>query len=123
MTWNSRSSITVRALRIACQAVDRDRVRDLLEPDVTAVVDGGGNVAAPPCPVTGAADVTDYLLGLIGDHPNLLLAEQSVNGRTGIVLSSGERVIGIVSVGIRLDRIAELLIVVNPEKLRAWNLG
>jgi RNA polymerase sigma-70 factor, ECF subfamily len=123
VTSSSRSRITVSDVRVACQAADPDSLRDLLEADVTAVVDGGGNVPAPAGPVTGAADVADYLLGLIGAHPSLLLAEHSVNGRTGIVLSSGERVVGVVSVGIRLDRVSELLIVLNPEKLRAWNLG
>ena len=111
------------ALRIACRDADAESLRLLLETDVTAVVDGGGNVPAPAGPVTGAADVADYLLGLIGDHPPLLLAEHSVNGGTGIVLISGERVVGVVTVGTRLDRVAELLIVLNPEKLRAWNLG
>ena len=120
---SSRSSITVSSLRIACQGGDAEGLRRLLEADVVALVDGGGNVRAPADPVTGAADVADYLLGLLGEHPRMQLAEHSVNGRSGIVLRSGGRVVGIVNVGTRLDRVAELMIVLNPEKLRGWNLG
>ena len=92
-------------------------------PDVIAVVDGGGIVRAPSDPVTGATAVVGFLLELLGEHPRRSVTEHSVNGRVGIVLRSEGRVIGIVSVGTRLDLVDELLIVLNPEKLGAWNLG
>jgi RNA polymerase sigma-70 factor, ECF subfamily len=114
---------TLRALRLACQGADGDALRRLFVTDVVAVVDGGGIVRAPPDPVTGAAAVVDYLLELLGEHPRRSVSEHSVNGRTGIVLRSEGRVIGIVGVGTRLDLVDELLIVLNPEKLRAWNLA
>jgi len=108
---------------MACDAADADALRHLFVSDVIAVVDGGGIVRAPSDPVTGATAVVGFLLELLGEHPRRSVTEHSVNGRVGIVLRSEGRVIGIVSVGTRLDLVDELLIVLNPEKLGAWNLG
>lgn len=113
--------VVVTAVRAACQALDGRALRTVLGANVTAVVDGGGVVPAPVVPIRGTAEVADYLLGLVTQHPEPVLSAQPVNGGTGIVVASGGRVVGIVSLGTRSGRVDELFIVLNPAKLRAWN--
>ena len=54
-------------------------------------------------------------------HPDAVAVECPVNGEPGIALHTGHDIVGVLTVGLRADRISRLWLVVNPEKLRAWN--
>ena len=104
----------------ACQAADLAGVESVLAPDVVAVCDGGGLVAAPDQPVRGAVEVARLLLGLLA---GTLLSHSTVNGLPGLVArrTDGTALAVLVATGSPLE-IATLWIVLNPDKLRRWTL-
>ena len=114
-------AVVITAVSAACQSSDHRALRKVLAENVTAIVDGGGAALAPTASLWGTAEVAGYLLGLVTNHPEAVLSERQVNGRAAIALASGGRVMGIVSLGTRSGLVEELFIVVNPDKLRAWN--
>jgi len=45
----------------------------------------------------------------------------SVNGRTGLVTRHGRRVVAVISLDVSDDRVAQVWVMLNPDKLRSWN--
>ena len=103
----------------ACAGGDVNEVMALLAPGVTAWADGGGKVSAATRPVHGESNVARWLLGVMA-RPHLagLQSEHAlVNGEPGLRLTVAGAPAGVLSVGIVDGRIAELRLVVNPDKL------
>jgi RNA polymerase sigma-70 factor (ECF subfamily) len=111
----------VRAVHAACRAGDADRLAGLLHTDVTAFFDGGGKVRALTAPVQGSRPVADSLLTLLTGPPGTTLAPHSVNGRTGLVARYGDRVAAVLSLDVADGRVAQVWVMLNPDKLRSWN--
>jgi RNA polymerase sigma-70 factor (ECF subfamily) len=61
------------------------------------------------------------LLALLDTFPARVLAEHDVNGAAGIVVRSNDRVVAVISVGVRAAKVSQLWAVTNPDKLRHWN--
>jgi RNA polymerase sigma-70 factor (ECF subfamily) len=115
----------VRRLAEACLTGDVGAIEAALDPNVLAVCDGGGQVAAPIRPVHGAAQVARLLqiLLLRGLLPEAGLTVETVNGRAALVVRRIAAVIAIVAVeGDEGDeeRATILWVVLNPAKLRGW---
>ena len=85
----------------------------------------------------GADNVARYLLGSLRKASDLTVEERDVNGELGLVVSVGDEIVGTVSwhgvagtVSGRVaaprrlggdGRIHDVWIVMNPDKLSAWN--
>jgi RNA polymerase sigma-70 factor (ECF subfamily) len=105
-------------LVLACSAGDPQRVADLLHPEVTVLIDRGA-LGPSTDPIRGVPAVAALLIDLLAGERSV--AEQSVNGRSGLVLRQGSAVVGIVMVNIRNNLVLNVWIAVNPGKLRHWN--
>ncbi|WP_329264344.1 RNA polymerase subunit sigma [Streptomyces sp. NBC_01478] len=120
-TTPQQHDAAVRAVCRACVTEDGELLTSLLCPDVTAFFDGGGKVRALTGPVHGSRPVTDSLLTLLARRPRTTLTTHSVNGRTGLVARYGRQVAAVISLDVANDRVAQLWVMLNPDKLRSWN--
>ncbi|MER5449829.1 hypothetical protein ABT065_30035 [Streptomyces sp. NPDC002764] len=102
-------------------AGDGELLASLLRPDGMAVFDGGGKVRAPTGPVHGGRAIAESLLTLLGGHRRPALSAHSVNGRTGLVACCGHRIAAVISLDVTGGRGTGPWIVLNPDKLVAWN--
>ncbi|MCC9684387.1 RNA polymerase subunit sigma [Streptomyces sp. MNU103] len=113
----------VHAVRRALLAADADLLLSLLAPDATAFFDGGGKIRTLVAPVHGRDRVARSLLSLLDRGPHTPLAAHSVNGRTGLVVRHGRRVVAVLSLDVSGAEAVGVWVVVNPDKLRYWNAG
>lgn len=111
----------VHRLYLACAARDRSAIVRLLDPQVTAVIDSGGRVPAWRVPVVGPERVAALLLEILTQQPTVI-SRESVNGRPGLVLRAFGRVTGVLSVDVHSTLVTTIWIVLNPDKLRHWNI-
>jgi RNA polymerase sigma-70 factor (ECF subfamily) len=101
----------------ALRRLDIPEMLELLDDDVTLRSDGGGQVQAARRPIVGADKVTRFLVGISSVEFEAI--EVALNGQPGLVIKVGGEVFGAVSIDLRDDRIRDIFIVVNPEKLEA----
>ena len=74
-------------VRKAWEAKDIDAIVGLLDPDATAVADGGGRVIAALSRSRVAEQIAHYYVDIVGLAPaDLKLVECTVNGRPGLVM-------------------------------------
>ncbi|WP_153341065.1 RNA polymerase sigma factor SigJ [Nocardia aurantia] len=109
------------AFRAAWQTGDLAELVRLLDPQATAVTDGGGLVSASIEPIVGAPAVARFFLDVFGRQPDLLVEEALVNGEPGLVAHAAGEVLAVISLGVTDGRIDRIWVVRNPEKLAAWN--
>ncbi|WP_167137819.1 RNA polymerase sigma factor SigJ [Diaminobutyricimonas sp. TR449] len=108
----------VQAFAAACLGGDIRALVAVLDPDVVSRADGGEHVNAAKRTLTGADPVARYLLGLVSKYgADGTASIELVNGRTGIVLRTAGQVTGVLDLGVVDGRVAEIALVVNPEKL------
>ena len=116
----ARRAELIRQFKEAWEATDIATLVNLLDPDVTAVADGGGVVIAALEPVHGGANVAQYFTGLpILDYGRTLV-ERTVNGQPGLVIEFEGVTETVIAFDIAEDRITNIWAVRNPEKLRPW---
>ncbi|WP_043673163.1 RNA polymerase sigma factor SigJ [Streptomyces xylophagus] len=113
----------VSAFRGACETGDLDTLVALLDPDVESRSDGGGKVRAALRPVVGRDKVARLFLGLMRREPEVELVEDDVNGMPGVAVRMGGTTLAVLAMEVRGGLITELWLVVNPDKLGAWNGG
>jgi RNA polymerase sigma-70 factor, ECF subfamily len=104
----------------ACELGHLDDLLDTLAADVVFDGDGGGKAAAAVQPVRGTDRVSRFLLGLFqkGKLLGTTLRPVQVNGQPGaMVFDSNDRLVNVIALDIRDDRIQNIRSVVNPEKL------
>lgn len=111
----------VTAFREACETGDLDALVALLDPAVESRSDGGGKVRAALRPVVGPDKVARLFLGLMRREPDMEIVEDFVNGMPGVAVRLGGTTIAVLAVEVRGGLISELWMVVNPDKLGAWN--
>jgi RNA polymerase sigma-70 factor, ECF subfamily len=109
------------AVRRACVKEDAGLLASLLCPDVTAFFDGGGKLRALTRPVHGSRRVAHSLLTLLARRPRTTLTTHSVNGSTGLVARYDHQVAAVISLDIANHQVAQVWVVLNPDKLRTWN--
>ncbi|WP_030934171.1 RNA polymerase sigma factor [Streptomyces sp. NRRL B-24720] len=120
-TTPERHDALACAVRQACLTEDARLLVSLLCPDATAFFDGGGKVRALVRPVHGSRQVAHSLLTLLARHPRTTLTTQSVNGRTGLVARYDHQVAAVISLDIADHHVAQVWVVLNPDKLHSWN--
>jgi SnoaL-like protein len=108
----------VRRFAAACAAGDIAALSTILTADCRVVSDGGGKVRAPLHPVRGGDAAARFLSTLLAGQPGIAIAVGSVNGHAALLVSQGGRTVATVAVTITARKIAEVWIVLNPDKLR-----
>jgi RNA polymerase sigma factor (sigma-70 family) len=110
----------VREFRQAWEAKDIGALIGLLDPDATAIADGGGLVSAELLPIEGGEQVARYAIDLIRLAPDLKILERTVNGQPGLIAQQDGVTVAVLALDIAGDRIKRIWAVRNPEKLRPW---
>lgn len=113
----------VRDFKQAWEAKDIHALIGLLDPDVTAIGDGGGLVRAHLHPVEGAEQIARMILEVSRREPNLTILERMVNGQPGLVAQLAGKTVTVFAFDVADDRITHIWGVRNPEKLRPWTAG
>ncbi|MEV1248372.1 RNA polymerase sigma factor SigJ [Nonomuraea sp. NPDC050022] len=113
----------VRDFKQAWEAKDIDALIGLLDPDATAIADGGGLVSARLHPIEGSEQVARYCVEIADLAPGLTLLERTVNGQPGLVLQLDDVTVAVMAFEVAGDRIKHMWGVRNPEKLRPWTTG
>ena len=114
----------VAAFARACEDGDLAALAQVLDPRVVVRSDGGGVVSAARRAVTGRDDAARFLLGIAakavaGGLP-VTTEVALVNGRSGLVVRTGDAVAAVVDVAVADGLVREVAIVVNPHKLAPW---
>jgi len=115
-----------QAFMMACASNDPVALGKLLADDVVLRSDGGGKVHAALNPVYGRDHVTRFILGVLkrglskpGYSPAAIGVPRFVyvNGEPGVIQSDAEGDRAVTTIAAEGDRITQVFIVVNPEKL------
>jgi RNA polymerase sigma-70 factor (ECF subfamily) len=122
-TPTAQQAGVVRAFKQAWQAKDIGALIGLLDPDATAIADGGGLVSAELRPIEGGEQVARACVELAGRAPNLTLLERTVNGQPGLVAQQDGVTVAVLAFDVARGRIKHIWAVRNPEKLRPWTTG
>jgi RNA polymerase sigma-70 factor (ECF subfamily) len=111
----------VQEFKRAWEAMDVDALVGLLDPDATAVSDGGGVVRAAIHPVVGGERVGRYYGHLARrTHGQLTLLERTVNGQPGLVALHDGVIDAVFAFEVAGGRITHIWAIRNPDKLRPW---
>ena len=116
----ARHAEVVRDFKRAWEAKDIEALIGLLDPDSTAVGDGGGLVSAVLRPIEGGAQVARFFVDVADRAFELTILERSVNGQPGLVVQHDGVTVMVMAFGIAGDRIKHIWAVRNPDKLRPW---
>lgn len=109
----------VREFKLAWQAKDINALIGLLDPDATAVGDGGGIVTAQLRPIEGAEQIARFFADRTRPG-RLAVRECAVNGQPGLAAHLDGALVSVYAFDIADDRIRRIWAVLNPEKLRPW---
>jgi RNA polymerase sigma factor (sigma-70 family) len=122
-TPTAQQADIVRDFKQAWEANDIDALISLLDPDATAIADGGGLVSAALRPIEGGEQIARVCVDIASWVPNLTLLERTVNSQPGLVAQQDGITVTVYAFDIAGDRIKHIWAVRNPEKLRPWTTG
>jgi len=111
--------VTAAFLRAAVDG-DVGALVDLIDPDVVLRSDGGGVVPAARVPVYGPDRVATLLSGLGRHYAGAQARPVRLAAGPGFVLRRNGAVLGVVGMEFAGGRVAEVNLVVSPEKLRRF---
>ncbi|MFI7448956.1 RNA polymerase sigma factor SigJ [Nonomuraea sp. NPDC049714] len=111
----------VRDFKQAWEAKDIDALIGLLDPDATAIADGGGLAITFLRPIEGAEQIAHAWVEIADRRPgSMTLVERTVNGQPGLVAQQDGVTVTVFAFEVAGDRIKHIWVVRNPEKLRRW---
>ena len=113
----------VRGFKAAWEAHDINALVGLLDPDATAIADGGGLARAHLHPIEGGEQVAQAYIDITRAAPNLTILESTVNGLPGLIAQQNGVTVTVYAFEIAGDRIEHIWAVRNPDKLRPWTIG
>ncbi|TCC52543.1 sigma-70 family RNA polymerase sigma factor [Kribbella capetownensis] len=120
----AQSAGVVRDFKQAWAAKDIDALIRLLDPDATAVGDGGGLATTFLDPIEGGEQIAHAWVALAHRKPaDMTFLERTVNGRPGLVAEQDGAVVTVFAFEVAGDRIRHIWVIRNPEKLRRWTTG
>lgn len=120
VTPAARHADIVRSFKLAWEAKDVNALIGLLDPNATAVADGGGLVSAELRPIDGGELIARAVIDVAAKAPDLTILERPVNGQPGLVVQLDGITVAVFAFDVVGDRIARIWAVRNPEKLRSW---
>ena len=111
----------VRDFKQAWEAKDIDALIGLLDPDATAIADGGGIATTFLRPIEGAEQIAHAWIEIARRRPgNMTFLERTVNGQLGLVAQQDGVTVTVFAFAVAGDRVKHIWVVRNPEKLRRW---
>ncbi|MFD5633117.1 RNA polymerase sigma factor SigJ [Streptomyces sp. NPDC127077] len=120
----ARSTGVVSAFKEAWEAKDIDALIGLLDPDATAIADGGGLAQSFLHPIEGGERIAHAWAGLADRRRDgMTLLERTVNGQPGLVAQQDGVIVTVLAFEVAGDRIRHIWVMRNPEKLRRWTTG
>jgi RNA polymerase sigma factor (sigma-70 family) len=112
----------VAAFKAAWQAGDIAGLIGRLDAGAIATIDGGGKVSAAPAPLTGVDRIARFFLDVHRRQPDLTIVETTVNGAPGLIATDRTGgTLAVVSFALRRERITDIWVMRNPDKLTSWN--
>jgi RNA polymerase sigma-70 factor (ECF subfamily) len=120
-TPTARQAGIVADFKAAWEAKDIDALIGLLDPDATAIADGGGLATTFLRPIEGAGQIARAWVEIANRAPsNMTFLECTVNGQPGLVAQQDGLTVTVFAFDVAGDRIKHIWVVRNPEKLRRW---
>jgi RNA polymerase sigma factor (sigma-70 family) len=119
----ARQARIVRDFKRAWEAKDIDALIGLLDPNATAIGDGGGLAGAALHPIQGGEQIARAVVDVAGRAPALTFLERTVNGQPGLVAQHDGVTVTVMAFAVAGDRITRIWAVRNPDKLRPWTTG
>ncbi|MGW1536529.1 RNA polymerase sigma factor SigJ [Streptomyces aureus] len=120
----SGRSDVVGAFKVAWEAKDIEALIGLLDPDATATADGGGLATTFLHPIVGGERIAHAWAELARRRPaDTVLLERTVNGRPGLVAQQDGVTVTVFAFEVVGDRIRNIWVMRNPEKIRRWTTG
>jgi RNA polymerase sigma-70 factor (ECF subfamily) len=114
----------VRAFKRAWEAKDIDALIGLLDPDATAIADGGGLATTFLRPIEGGEQIARAWVEIANRATSdMTFLERTVNGQPGLVALHDGVTVTVFAFDVAGDRIKHIWVVRNPEKLRPWTTG
>jgi RNA polymerase sigma factor (sigma-70 family) len=111
----------VRAFNAAWEAKDINALIGLLDPDATAIADGGGLATTFLLPIEGGEQIAHAWVEIANRAPSdVTFLERTVNGQPGLVAQKDGAILTVFAFEVTGDRITHIWAVRNPEKLRSW---
>jgi RNA polymerase sigma-70 factor (ECF subfamily) len=111
----------VRNFKRAWQAKDINAIIGLLDPDATAIADGGGRALTFLHPIHGSAQIARAWVELANRATSsMTLLERTVNGQPGLVIQHDGVTVTVLAFDVADNRIKHIWVIRNPEKLRTW---
>ena len=111
----------VHQLHVAAETHDRDRLRSLLAPTVSVVVDSGTGDPAGVRVVQGFEDATVVLEHGFAEMAGVLVDERSVNSQAGLIITRSGAPIASVAVDFTGRLITMIWVRLDPVGRRHWN--
>ena len=120
----ARQAGIIRAFRQAWEAKDIDALIGLLDPDATAIADGGGLATTFLRPIEGGEQIARAWVEIANRAPgNMRFLERTVNGQPGLVAQQDGVTVTVFAFDVTGGRVKHIWVVRNPEKLRPWTTG
>ncbi|SDC93650.1 RNA polymerase sigma factor SigJ [Glycomyces harbinensis] len=118
-TSAARRAGIVRDFKRAWERNDIDALIGLLDPEASAIADGGG-AGALLRPVEGAERIVASMVRLEDRLRRLRILERTVNGQPGLIAQLDGATVSVYAFAFAGDRITRIWAVRNPDKLRSW---
>jgi hypothetical protein len=122
-TPTAQQADLVRDFKQAWEAKDMDALIGLLDPNATAIADGGGLVSAVLRPIEGGEQIARLVVDVASRVPNLTILERTVNGQPGLVAQQDGLTVVVMAFDMANDPDQAHLGSTEPEKLRHWTTG
>jgi len=117
----ARHARIVRDFKEAWEAKDINALIGLLDPDATAIADGGGLAVAFLEPIEGSEQIARAWIEIANrGYSNSTFMECTVNGQPGLVAQQDGVIVSVFAFQIADNRIKHIWVVRNPEKLGPW---
>jgi RNA polymerase sigma factor (sigma-70 family) len=117
----ARQAGIIRAFKQAWEAKDIDALIGLLDPDATAIADGGGLATSFLDPIEGGEQIARAWVEIANRAAGVMtFTERTVNGQPGLVAQQDGRTVTVFAFDVAGDRIRHIWVVRNPDKLRPW---
>ena len=109
----------LRKFMAALDAQDEEALVALFAPEATWTADSGGKTPAAPLPIEGAERIAKLVIGLRKHFwaDDRVVEIAAVNGEPGLRIRDGNRLTAALSIATDGDRILNVYVVLNPDKL------
>ncbi|NYJ02225.1 RNA polymerase sigma-70 factor (ECF subfamily) [Nocardioides thalensis] len=121
----SEHAAAVQSFKAAWQNGDLAGLIEVLDPDSTAITDGGGIVSAALEPLRGPVAIAHFLMGVYERQPDLTIREELVNGELGLVATdTQDRTLAVLALSTTAaGKVDQVWAIRNPQKLEVWARG